>query len=329
MKNHIRNEAARLKERLTAPPLSMFADQLLTLHAEGWKRVRAHGDFPRWQAGLDALPAVTPSEISLNTSAVKIGAPADTDMSAQCIKAALQQMHPWRKGPFDFFGVHVDAEWRSDRKWDRLKDVISPLTGRFVLDVGCGSGYHCWRMRGAGADFVLGIDPTPLYSMQFAVAKQYQPEAPVFMLPAGIESMPAGMACFDTVFSMGILYHRKSPIDHLFELKDLLNGGGELVLETLVIGGGENACLVPSGRYARMRNVWFIPSVAMLERWLARAGFRNIQCIDVSATTAEEQRSTEWMQFESLADFLDPADPGRTIEGHPAPRRAIWTAGKG
>ena len=324
MKNYIRNDAASLKERLTAPPLAAFADQLLALHAQGWGRVRAHGDFPRWQTGFDALPAVTPSEISLNSPAVKIGAPADTNMSAQCIETALKQMHPWRKGPFDFFGVYVDTEWRSDRKWARLKDAISPLTGRTVLDIGCGSGYHCWRMRGAGADFVLGIDPTPLFSMQFATMKRYQTEAPVFMLPVGIESMPAGMACFDTVFSMGILYHRKSPIDHLLELKDLLNDGGELVLETLVIEGGEDVCLVPAGRYAKMRNVWFIPSVPMLERWLARAGFRNIQCIDVSTTTAEEQRSTEWMRFESLADFLDPADPGRTIEGYPAPRRAIW-----
>ncbi|MDQ7010866.1 MAG: tRNA 5-methoxyuridine(34)/uridine 5-oxyacetic acid(34) synthase CmoB [Mariprofundaceae bacterium] len=329
MKNHIRYEAARLKKRLAASPLAAFADQLLTLHMQGWKRVLAHGDFPRWQAGFDALPAVSPSEISLNSPTVKIGAPADTDMPTQCIGTALKQMHPWRKGPFDFFGTHVDTEWRSDWKWNRLNDVIAPLTGRTVLDIGCGSGYHCWRMRGAGASFVLGIDPTPLFSMQFAAAKHYQPEAPVFMLPVGIESMPANMACFDTVFSMGILYHRKSPIDHLLELKDLLNDGGELILETLVIEGDENACLVPAGRYAKMRNVWFIPSVPMLERWLARAGFRNIQCIDVSMTTAEEQRSTEWMQFESLADFLDPANPGRTIEGCPAPRRAIWTAETG
>jgi len=329
VKDYIRNEAARLEKRLADSPVAGFAGRLLALHARGWERVCVHGDFPRWQAGLAALPEVTPAEINLNNPAVKIGVPADTDMSLQDIGAALKAMHPWRKGPFDFFGVHVDSEWRSDWKWDRLKNAISPLSGRTVLDVGCGSGYHCWRMRGAGADFVLGIDPTPLFSMQFAAVKRYQPAAPVFMLAAGIENMPARMGCFDTVFSMGVLYHRKSPIDHLLELKELLHDGGELLLETLVIEGGEDACLVPAGRYAKMRNVWFIPSVPMLERWLARAGFRNIRCVDVSATTTEEQRSTEWMRFESLADFLDPAEPSRTIEGYPAPRRAIWTAEAG
>ncbi|MEW8068099.1 MAG: DUF1698 domain-containing protein, partial [Candidatus Thiodiazotropha endolucinida] len=43
-------------------------------------------------------------------------------------------------------------------------------------------------------------------------------------------------------------------------------------------------------------------------------------------TTIEEQRATEWMRFESLADYLDPADRSLTIEGYPAPRRAVFVA---
>jgi tRNA (mo5U34)-methyltransferase len=34
------------------------------------------------------------------------------------------------------------------------------------------------------------------------------------------------------------------------------------------------------------------------------------------------------MHFESLADFLDPLDDNHTVEGHPAPLRAILTASK-
>ncbi|MCB1873099.1 MAG: DUF1698 domain-containing protein, partial [Gammaproteobacteria bacterium] len=30
--------------------------------------------------------------------------------------------------------------------------------------------------------------------------------------------------------------------------------------------------------------------------------------------------------FESLADYLNPSDPTRTVEGYPAPRRAILAA---
>jgi tRNA (mo5U34)-methyltransferase len=75
-----------------------------------------------------------------------------------------------------------------------------------------------------------------------------------------------------------------------------------------------------------MRNVWFLPSVTALGVWLERAGFRGVRCVDVTATTAAEQRSTEWMPFDSLDQALDPADPGHTVEGHPAPLRAVLLA---
>jgi tRNA (mo5U34)-methyltransferase len=112
------------------------------------------------------------------------------------------------------------------------------------------------------------------------------------------------------------------------ELQDCLATDGQLVLETLVIEGGENECLVPSGRYARMGNVWFIPSCDMLLLWIQKLGFKNVSLVDVNNTSTDEQRSTEWMQFHSLAQFLDPQDPDKTIEGYPAPRRAIITANK-
>lgn len=326
MNEYCNREAVALQRRLARSPLDDWSNQLLCLFEQGWRNIKSHGDLNRWQSGFDALPDVTPSEIHLNASTVKIGAPDDTSMPAEIIESALKQMHPWRKGPFELFGVHIDTEWSSGWKWSRLEHAIAPLHGRTVLDVGCGCGYHLWRMLGAGAKLAIGIDPTALFSMQFATMKRYQPDAPAFILPVGIEAMPPGMGCFDSIFSMGILYHRRSPIDHLLELKSLLNRGGELVLDTLIIEGDENQCLIPHGRYAKMRNVWFIPSVDMLSLWLQRAGFKNINVVDVSPTSTGEQRTTEWMRFESLADFLDPHDPNRTIEGYPAPVRAILTA---
>ncbi len=125
---------------------------------------------------------------------------------------------------------------------------------------------------------------------------------------------------------MGILYHRRSPMDHLQELRDCLRPGGQLVLETLVIEGELGHTLVPQGRYARMGNVWFLPSCETLMSWLKKMGFEEPELIDVSVTTTDEQRSTDWMCFHSLSDFLDPEDHSKSIEGHPAPRRAIITA---
>ena len=319
-------EQTRLLNALNKSVLLPFQNELMKLNKKGWKKILKHGDLDRWSSGLLNLPNVIPSSIDLNADLVRIGTNEECELSSEEIELLLKKMHPWRKGPFDIFGVHVDTEWHSDWKWNRIKNHIAPLAGRTILDVGCGSGYHMWRMLGADAKQVIGIDPTPLFSMHFATVKRYIPDANAFILPVGIDDMPAEMRCFDSAFSMGILYHRRSPLDHLIQLKEFLRPGGELVLETLVIEGDEHACLIPDGRYAKMRNVFFIPSVRMLAIWLKRCGFNDIRCVDVNTTSLEEQRSTGWMTFESLPDFLDPGDRSRTIEGYPAPVRATMIA---
>jgi tRNA (mo5U34)-methyltransferase len=286
-----------------------------------------HGDFQRWQAVVHALPQLSPGSVDL-LDAVRIG---DNDQLEEALRLDLQErlqlLHPWRKGPYNLYGVEIDTEWRSDWKWERLQHEIAPLHNRAVLDVGCGNGYHCWRMLGAGARLVIGIDPTLLSVMQFqAVKKLYAQQVEVYVLPLGIEDVPPELKLFDTVFSMGVLYHRRSPLDHLLELKACLRPGGELILETLVVAGGVDTVLMPAQRYAQMRNVWFLPSCDVLQLWLSRCGFKNIRLVNVAKTTVEEQRSTEWMRFHSLRDFLDPNDADLTCEGLPAPVRAVFIA---
>jgi len=285
------------------------------------------GDLPTWTECLEQLPDIDPLTTDF-TSAVKIGDPGLMDKGRRSqLQSTLMALHPWRKGPYDLFGLPLDTEWRSDWKWERLLPHISPLNNRLVLDVGCGNGYHCWRMLGAGASRVIGIDPSPKSVFQFHAIKHFAgTHHPVDVLPLGIEQMPDRLRAFDSVFSMGVLYHRRSPMDHLQELKDLLRPGGQLILETLVIEGVEGEVLVPEGRYAKMPNVWFLPSADSLIGWMHKLGYRNPRLVDICKTTIQEQRSTEWMKFESLVDFLDPADPNKTIEGHPAPLRAIFVA---
>lgn len=286
-----------------------------------------HGDLTQWLALVDAIPELATGHRLLDSAAVQIGCRDDlTDNARQQLEQQLKTLHPWRKGPYHLFGIDIDTEWRSDWKWERLCRHITPLNKRLVLDVGCGNGYHCWRMLGAGARMVVGVDPMLLNVMQFQVVKKLYGEAPVYVLPLGIEDVPYGLKTFDTVFSMGVLYHRRSPIDHLLELRECLRPGGELVLETLVIEGGPGQVLVPEDRYAKMRNVWFLPSCDTLIGWLKRCGFVNIRLVDVTVTSVEEQRSTDWMRFHSLRDFLDPEDPRLTCEGLPAPTRAIFIA---
>jgi tRNA (mo5U34)-methyltransferase len=315
-----------LIERWHGGDLDSWAQVLEDQVARGLCSKR-YGDLARWLVALEDLPTLRADQIHLDTARVGASSdiPPDADTATQ-LRESLRGLHPWRKGPFELFGVHIDTEWRSDWKWDRLQHKIDSLAGRRILDVGCGSGYHCWRMLGDGAAEVIGIDPTPLFVVQFWALQKYLQRDNIWVLPLGIEHVPPKLQAFDTVISMGVLYHRRSPLDHLQELKDCLRPGGQLVLETLVIEGELGDTLLPEGRYARMGNVWFLPSCDTLLSWLCKLGFVDPQLVDVTVTNTEEQRSTEWMTFHSLANFLDPEDSNKSIEGYPAPRRAIVTA---
>ena len=291
----------------------------------------SHGDLPDWLDAVNSLPEISPSLIRFNADEVQIGQAADCSVpQREMIRQQLRRLLPWRKGPFNLFGVKIDAEWRSDLKWQRLQDKISPLSGRTVLDVGCGNGYYGWRMLGAGAKRVVGTDPTLRYVMQQRALAKYLPGEPFDILPFPLETLVNDATTpvlsheeFDSVFSMGVIYHRRDPVNHIRDLLRFLRAGGELVLETLVIDAKYGAVLEPRGRYAKMRNIWSIPSLNTLKDWLYAAGLTSVDVADISATTPAEQRATAWTFEQSLADFLDPQNPHLTIEGYPAPQRAI------
>jgi len=287
---------------------------------------KPHGKLNDWQQTLETTQGVDATEVNIDADTLSVKFKNKVDI--ECGVAAFK---PWRKGPFQIGTVFIDTEWRSDWKWQRIKDKIISLKGKRVLDVGCGSGYHCFRMKAEGAAEVIGLEPMISYVAQFIWLNQWFKQTQVNVLPYTLEAWTAEAQqsenyLFDTVFSMGVLYHRRSPIDHLYELKQCLNPGGQLVLETMIIEGDDNSVLMPEGRYAKMRNVWFIPTVAHLSNWLHRAGFKDIKVIDVNQTSIKEQRTTKWMEFESLVDFLDKDDVSKTIEGYPAPLRATITA---
>ena len=315
-----------LIERWLADPLLQAWAQALPAQIEAGFNPKRYGDLQRWRAALESLPDLPAGQVHLDQSAVGVSGSPLSRQQAAALEDALRGLHPWRKGPFRLFDIEIDTEWRSDWKWDRVQPHLDTLTGKRVLDIGCGSGYHAWRMLGAGASEVIGIEPTPLFVLQFWALQRYIQAHGVSVLPLGIEHIPPQLRAFDTVFSMGLLYHRRSPFDHLVQLRDCLTDTGELVLETLVVEGDENTVFVPPGRYARMGNVWCIPSPEALSKWLKKVGFKEVSIVDITVTTVDEQRQTSWMQFHSLSHFLDPNDPSKTIEGHPAPMRAILIA---
>ncbi|MFC3193650.1 tRNA 5-methoxyuridine(34)/uridine 5-oxyacetic acid(34) synthase CmoB [Marinicella sediminis] len=280
------------------------------------------GDLPRWQDAHQSLPDLSPATVDPDQGplTVRFSRPLSVEQQHN-LEAGLRALHPWRKGPFKLAECFVDAEWRSDFKWNRLANALPDLNHKTVLDVGCGNGYYLMKMAALNPGLLLGIEPGLLHNVQFWSVEKYA-NTGAHILPLKIQDLPQHMACFDVVLSMGVLYHRKSPIAHIEHLRSLLPRGGTLILETLIIDGDEQTCLVPQGRYAQMRNVWFLPSVAMLTNWLAKLGMRHIEVIDVSLTTTAEQRSTDWMRFHSLPQFLT-ADEQHTVEGHPPPKRVL------
>jgi len=300
---------------------SKWLSEVCTL-AETKLRDHQHGDLPRWWAALDALPQ-SRAGASLDRPAPELGCNVSDQDD---LREVLMELHPWRKGPLRLGGLTLDTEWRSDWKWGRLAPHID-LQGQRVLDIGCGNGYFGLRMLGAGAKLVVGIDPTLLYVMQWLACRHFSGDIPNFVLPLGIEDLPEISVELDTVFSMGVLYHRRDPAHHLQRIRSLLKTGGTMVLETLVLPEGkEGNILVPESRYARMRNVWAVPGTDRLLRWVEAAGFEKVEVVDVTPTTSLEQRTTDWMRFESLEQALDPLNTSQTVEGLPAPVRAVIIA---
>ncbi len=316
----------KLFDVLAATSMASWSATLESQLAEYSNNLK-HGDYAKWLAAIDHLPQITPSKVVLDADCIIVGERADcTDDNTSALEQALKVLMPWRKGPFNLFGIFIDTEWRSNLKWTRLIKHIKPLHNRLVLDIGCGNGYYGWRMLGNNARHVVGVDPALLFYMQFLAIKKYIPAANIDFLPFGIQKLADFYLNFDTVFSMGVIYHRRDPVAHLRQLKNTIKTGGELVLETLIIEGEE--VLIPDNRYAKMNNVWSIPNPDRLIKWAETAGFQNIRIIDITKTTSDEQRRTDWMKFESLSDFLDKQDKTKTIEGYLAPTRAILLADK-
>ncbi len=288
-----------------------------------------HGSLPKWLQLLNRFPASPSPSWHITSGRVVVPGEATCKSEASAeptdLAGLLQQLHPWRKGPFEIGSVTIDTEWRSDLKWNRIADAVE-WRDRSVLDVGCGNGYFGWRMLDAGARSVTGLDPFLLFVMQHKLVRRLAGHAENYVLPLTDACLVPRLNAFDIAVSMGVLYHRTDPVDHLQMLRESLRAGGQLVLETLIVDSEQTTVLVPRDRYAKMRNVWFIPSLSMLALWLKRTGFYHINNVDVTPTTSNEQRRTDWMTFESLDDFLDSNDSSQTVEGYPAPLRAVVTA---
>ena len=250
--------------------------------------------------------------------AINIRANLDSKERDEAFRLAMD-LRSWRKGPFGIDDIFIDSEWKSFVKYNLLEPHLD-LEGKTVGDIGCNNGYYMFRMLKQKPKRLIGFDPAVISYLQFEFIDRFIDSGIRYEL-LGVEHLPEYGEKFDTLFCLGVLYHRSDPIKTLKELKGALNSGGELFLDTMYIEGGEDLVLSPKNAYSKIPNIYFVPTVSALMNWCERANFKDVEILATKPTDSDEQRKTEWILGQSLGDFLDPADPGLTIEGYPAPRR--------
>ncbi len=311
-------------------PTTACHDTIITIHEERqrWVNQNKKG-FLRYRKPYEALRRFPATEIDCSRDTVKIGRESEVSQTEQQeIQSSLREFIPWRKGPFSIYGIDVDSEWRSQRKWQRLVQHLPELQGKTVADIGCSNGYYMFRMMPYRPKLVIGFEPSVQHYYCFKSLNSMAGQKNLHIDLLGVEHLQLFPNCFDVLFLMGIIYHRSSPVDTLRDVFSSLQSGGTLILESQAIPGESETALFPGKTYAKVPGTYFVPTGNCLKNWLLRAGFSDIELFCQHPMSSLEQRRTQWMEFESYSDFIDPQDPDKTIEGYPAPNRVFLLARK-
>jgi len=281
----------------------------------------------RFRLPYESVQHIRAGQCDFSGDVVKIGSPDELPgRDGEKVYKAMRDFMPWRKGPFEVFGIEIDAEWRSERKWSRVLPELPDLHGKIVADIGCNNGYYMFRMAHHEPRLVIGFEPYLQHYFTFKALNGFAGCENLFCELLGVEHIGLFKKSFDLIFLMGILYHRSSPVDLLRQIRTAMQPGGVLIVESQGIPGKEPWALFPEQRYAKVPGTYFVPTGSCLANWLSRAGFREVKIFFSHPMSSLEQRRTAWMVFESYEDFIDKADPSLTVEGYPAPVRIFAKA---
>ena len=287
-----------------------------------WKNVQP------WYEQIQTISQIEKKNLSIDYGDwFSVGKKEDLSFEEhEIVLNAAKKLIPWRKGPFNIFGLEIDSEWQSNIKNNLIRPHFN-LKDKIVADIGCNNGYYMFRMLEDKPKKLVGFDPSPLTLHQFEFINHFVKSDIIYEM-LGVEHLEYYNHKFDFIFMLGVLYHRADPIGTLKSLARGLNSKGEILIDTFMIDGEEELCLSPNKRYSKIPNIYFIPTILALKNWLERAGFEDIEVIATTITTSEEQRKTPWSFDQSLEDFLDPNDNSKTVEGYPAPKRVYVKARK-
>lgn len=271
---------------------------------------------------INALVEEPGNEVDFSGKSCRFGTPGGGRNQPEVLKQALEALIPWRKGPFSYYDFEIDTEWKSYLKWDRIVPYLPPVKGLKIADVGCNNGYYMYRLLSLGQPELLwGLDPMIRYYFYFKMNHLFYRNPAVRYDILGVEHMNLMPGFFDLVLLMGVIYHRRNPVETLQNVALSMKPGATLIMESSGIPGEDPLCLFPEERYLKAPGYWFLPTASALTNMLKRTGFRDIDVFYKHKLEFEEQRQTPWAPFQSLEHFLDPDNPERTVEGYPAPVR--------
>ena len=249
----------------------------------------------------------------------------------KALQDLVLDLKPWRKGPFCLYHVdsssqfYIDSEWQSNKKMKLILKALDTighnLKDKVVLDVGCNNGYYMFDLALRGVKHITGIDPIAIFFLQFYFFYKLSNISHCAFRLLGVQDVAKLNAKYDLILCLGVLYHRKEPLQTLKQLKSILVQNGIVLLETLILQDSNATCLCPYPTYAKMPNVFYIFSPQALQNLALHAGFKSCEILSYSYTDNTEQRSTDFINKKSLGDHLTLT---QTIEGYPPACRGIF-----
>lgn len=112
-----------------------------------------------------------------------------------------------------------------------VREILAdgPVDGRYVMEVGAGSGRDILRLAGAGAIAVV-LDYSPA-SLELVQRQSRASGVPVHLIRADALALPFRDDVFEVVFHQGLLEHFRDPMPLLRENARVTASGGRVVVD--------------------------------------------------------------------------------------------------